>query len=211
MSAKLNLVGFRTHRLTVVSEAEPLPSRARSRWLCQCDCGKQVTVFGYNLSNGHTKSCGCLKVDELVERVTTHGLSRLHRKEYKAWKAIRDRCSNPNASNYHLYGARGITVSPVWDDFSKFLQDMGECPSSAHSIDRIDNEGPYAPGNCRWATKTEQANNRRSNRTVEAFGETLTLAQAVRKYAEPCGVNYSTVQARIHYGWPVERALTQKT
>lgn len=208
MAAKKDLIGFKYHRLTVVAEATKLRSDGPLRWLCQCDCGSTVEVVGGNLKNGHTKSCGCLKIEEFKERVTTHGLSRQYRREHQTWKAIHQRCQNPNVSGYDRYGGRGITVSPEWDTFDRFLEDMGPSPGSSHSIERRDNDGPYSPDNCYWSSKTEQANNRRTNRMVTAFGETASLAVMVRKYAERLGLKYATVQRRLNGGWSAEKALT---
>ena len=125
--------------------------------------------------------------------------------EYICWNAIRARCSNPKNPNYARYGARGITVCDEWkNNFLSFLADMGPRPSLAHSVERIDNDGNYEPSNCKWATKSEQANNRRSSTIIEMCGERKTLA-------EWCRVNRiapSTVCQRMNYGWKVERALT---
>lgn len=117
---------------------------------------------------------------------------------------MRRRCSDPNYSNYRNYGARGITVCEAWGDFSTFLADMGERPPGK-SIDRIDTNGNYEPGNCRWSTQKEQMTNVRTNRRVTIDGETMTLMQ----WAERIGIGYWTVQSRLKYGWPVERALTE--
>lgn len=127
-------------------------------------------------------------------------------REYHAWNAMRSRCNNPWNPNFARYGARGIRVCERWQsDFTAFLQDMGRCPSGQHSIERIDNDGDYAPENCRWATPKEQARNRRSSRLLSYRGATRTAAE----WAEVIGITQGTLHARLKEGWSVERALTQ--
>ena len=131
----------------------------------------------------------------------------LHRKflpEYRAWACMRTRCRNPNSQDYALYGGRGILVCERWNSFAAFLEDMGLKPSPKHSIDRIDNDGNYTPGNCRWATPKEQANNQRRSRRVEFHGEQLSLPE----WATRLGISRESLRDRLNNGWTVERALT---
>jgi hypothetical protein len=134
-------------------------------WLCRCDCGKERVVTSNSLRTGHTKSCGCLSREIAAQRQHKHGHARRNETpEYRTWKAMLTRCCNPHAPNYPDYGGRGITVCDrCRDSFGSFLEDMGEKPEPKHlySIDRINNEAHYEPGNCRWATWSEQMRNRR--------------------------------------------------
>lgn len=126
--------------------------------------------------------------------------------EYRAWSHMWSRCTNKNVKEYSYYGGRGITICAEWREFDNFLADMGQRPSSRHSIDRIDVNGNYEPANCRWATYTQQARNRRSNRIIEFQGERRTLAE----WAEAIGLDVRTLHSRLVGGWSLERALTQR-
>jgi hypothetical protein len=126
--------------------------------------------------------------------------------EYRAWVSMRNRCFNANDRDYQGWGGRGITVCSRWDSFELFLQDMGPRPSPRHSIDRIDNDGHYEPGNCRWATIDAQNQNRRTTTFVEFNGE----RRSVSEWARVLGLPQSTLWNRLYdRGWSVERSLTQ--
>lgn len=124
--------------------------------------------------------------------------------ESKAWKAMRQRCRNPRCREWKFYGGRGIGICQEWDDYPRFLADMGRRPSAKHSLDRIDNSRGYEPSNCRWATDTEQCRNRRNNHLITSGSETLSVAA----WSARTGIPYSTLLFRIRAGWDVERALT---
>jgi hypothetical protein len=137
---------------------------------------------------------------------TTHGKSKT--KEYAIWRGMRERCNTTTHFAYKRYGGRGISVCPQWDHpqgFQQFIADMGRRPPECVSIDRINNDGNYEPGNCRWATRKEQQRNTNYNRMLTAFGTTKCLAEWLEEYPMP----YNTLYNRLERGWTGEKALTQ--
>jgi hypothetical protein len=121
---------------------------------------------------------------------------------YKSWARMMTRCGNPNVGDFRHYGGRGITVDPAWHSFEVFLADMGERPPEM-TIDRIDGTKPYEPGNCRWATRRDQAINRRSTVWLDYRGERLTMTELAMRV----GIHYDTLRTRLKNGWPIEQAL----
>lgn len=164
-----NLVGNSYGRLTVISfnKKEKRKAHYRYFWDCRCQCGNIVSCVNIdNLRSGHTRSCGCLNIEATIERSTIHGCAKTGKRtaEHVIWANMLNRCSNVNSSHYNDYGGRGIKVCDRWkNSFENFLLDMKLRPSRFHSLDRINNDGNYELPNCRWATKLEQANNKRSN------------------------------------------------
>lgn len=130
------------------------------QWLCKCSCGGSIVVRGPHLRNGNTVSCGCKSAEELANHRTTHGLSDLP--EYHVWESALDRCRNPNNRQYGDYGGRGIRMFDQWrNDFAAFYAHVGPRPSEQHTLERINNDAGYEPGNLKWADRVEQNNNRR--------------------------------------------------
>lgn len=195
--------GDRYGRLTAISLAGRGPS-GRQIWKFKCDCGKEVEVLAKQVRNGHNSSCGCYRRECLVERSkanATHGMT--NSPEYHCWLAMRKRCGDPEHKSYARYGGRGISVCERWQDsFENFYADMGPRPSLQHTIERNDNDAYYNPQNCRWATKKEQARNRRSTVNLSVNGETICLTEA----AERLGLRVDTVWRRLNkHGWTVEQ------
>jgi hypothetical protein len=169
-------IGERFDRLVVLSEAEPEINLSRDiirrlkRWLCQCDCGNTTTVRDSGLKSGQVKSCSCLQRETARKLFFVHGESGTGKEtpEYRAWRHMIERCQNSNHKHYRHYGGRGIIVCKEWlESYEQFLKDVGRKPSSELTLERINNERGYEPGNVKWATRKEQQNNRRACRNYQ--------------------------------------------
>ena len=184
----LEMIGKQYGFLTGIGLAEK--RGAIQFMLCLCVCGKEHKASIYHLRSGKIKSCGCQKQKMIGAANTKHGFAPLYGKRkrgYGNWKAMVRRCSAPKDTHYAHYGGRGVSVCDRWlgeSGFQNFISDMG-VPVNGMSIDRIDNNGNYEPGNCRWATRQQQAENQRTNWRISISGEQMTAAEATRRLAIP--------------------------
>lgn len=195
-----SIIGKTFNFLTVLDFAG-LNKHNKAMFKCKCKCGNEIVAVGYQVKTGKTKSCGCYH----IEKITTHGAS--NSVEYQAWADLKDRCYNHNNKYYHDYGGRGIFVCRRWrKSFENFYKDMGERPSSDLSIERIDNNGPYAPWNCKWGTVKEQNRNKRTNRFIHYNAEALCISDFALKY----NIDRSTLRKRINIGWDIDDILSEQ-
>lgn len=190
-----DLTGQRFGKLTVLSRAASIDNDAA--WLCRCDCGAETTVRSGNLKRAKACTKWCSRV------ITTHGMART--KEYRAWRGIKKRCLVKSCALYKNYGGRGIGMFAEWQDsFEAFYRYVGKAPSPSHSIDRVNNDGNYEPGNVRWATYTQQARNTRRNHLLTHDG----ISMCISDWADFVGIRAGVIFTRLHHGWDVDRALT---
>lgn len=201
--------GQRFGRLTVIDPDRTIINRTGHHervCLVLCDCGTERVVHLRFLARGATRSCGCLNHEVIVSAHLQHGetKTRLH----QIWVGMKQRCTNPRKRAYKDYGGRGITVCPEWQNDYRAFRDWSITHGyeSMLSIDRIDNNGPYSPDNCRWIPLPDQARNKRSSRFFTCFGETKILADWMR---DPrCAVNGKALARRLKLGWPFAKAIT---
>jgi len=186
-----NIIGLRFGRLLVTGATE-IDRRGRKQWECLCDCGTVCLVIHTNLITGKTKSCGCIN----TERITKHGHS--HSRIYRIWIGIRARCFNPNNESYYRYGGRGIKVCDRWLNFELFYKDVSPSYKPDLSLDRFpDNNGDYEPNNFRWANRSQQARNMRSNRFLTINGDKKTVVE----WCEIYNVSKKCIYVRLKRGW----------
>lgn len=212
---RYDLRGEQFGLLTVIAYSHKT-SQGGSAWHCRCMCGRMVVRNGRSLQGGLATTCPVCRTERrraLCGRFGSqssnfkhgHASNNGNSRTYRSWQEMISRCYNPKKKGYHNYGGRGIVVCEIWRaSFLNFLEDMGERPKGM-SIDRIDNNGPYCPSNCRWTTSIEQANNMRKNHRISFNGKTQTIAQWAREYNIPVSI----LHGRITYDWPMENALTQ--
>lgn len=168
---------------------------------CVCKCGNKTVVSSSNLRSGHTKSCGCLRV-EFGASLAKHGMKRT--KIYSIWSNMIDRCYNKNNRSFNSYGGRGIKVCNRWRrSFVDFYRDVGE-PPHGRQLDRVDNNKGYSPSNFRWSTVSANCRNKRNNRIVRFGGEAMCLAS----WEDRTGISQKLILDRIRRGWDVGRILT---
>lgn len=206
--AGLNLTGQKYGRLTVVEQVGADKHQNRV-WDCLCDCGNTKTATTDLLRRGRTKSCGCMQSENAAHQgrlSKTHGhtVGKRATREMRAYWDMRARCYNPNNSRFADYGGRGIRVCDRWNDsFENFLSDMGRHPGHGFTLDRLRVDGDYSVGNCRWATYTQQARNRRSNRPViRSDGK---FYKTTLEAAEDAGVSANKLRQLIKTSKPLNR------
>ena len=181
-----DISGQRFSRLVALSYA------GEGKWLCRCDCGNMVAPRTDSLTGGNTTSCGCARRKN----------GSVSNPTYRVWQGIKMRCLNPNDTGYHNYGGRGIKVCERWLDFDTFLHDMGARPNG-FEIGRIDNNGDYEPGNCRWETRREQMSNTRRSHMLTWKGKTMTLTE----WAKRLGITPNALTDRIRRKLPMDQIM----
>lgn len=207
MTRILPILGARYDMLTVISEGVFRDKYRKTAYKCRCECGSENVYRSTHLRSGKIKSCGCQRQENFYKGWAEYCKNCLHtdskklKGAYKSWSGLKSRCLNPSNKAFKDYGGRGITVCERWlASFQNFLDDMGIRPEGL-TIGRIDNDGNYEPGNCRWETKKQQTNNTRM--TIRIDGEALVL------FCEKVGVDAMTVRHRIKAGWDLEKAMSQ--
>lgn len=202
MPPRKDLTGQTFGRLTATKRID---KNGRAYYVCQCSCGNVCEVFHSNLTQGFSKSCGCLSREIAADRVRTHGMSQS--KLYRVLKAMKDRCMLKSCKAYKNYGGRGITICDEWlgeNGFQNFYNwAMANGYIEGLTIDRINNDGNYEPSNCRWVDRITQGNNTRKNRFITYGGLRMTIAQWERYL----NLHSRTISNRIRYGWTDEECI----
>jgi hypothetical protein len=202
-----DITGKKFGRLTIIRKTDKKP-KDRYLWECICDCGKEIVVYGTCLYFGTAKSCGCLHTEITVNRnkkMATHRTS--NSRLYRIWSRMKERCCREENKDYKNYGARGITYYEEWENFLPFMEwALSNGYEEQLTLERIDVNGNYEPYNCKWTTMLEQANNKRTNRCIEANREKKTIAQWARKI----GITRQGLRYRLESEWNIEDLLTFK-
>jgi hypothetical protein len=199
MTGIIDLTGHRFGRLVVLHRV-PNKSPKKTRWAVLCDCGAASEATTANLRSGKVQSCGCLRREAALDATRTHGLSRSL--EARIYYSAKQRCTNTSDKKYADYGGRGIEFR--FTSLEGFLAALGSRPSRRHSVDRIDNDGHYEPGNVHWALSVSQGRNKRNNVMLTFKGRTQCLAA----WADETGMDYSALLGRIRLGWSDEKILS---
>ena len=202
MGKFINITSQVFNRLTVIEIAKEKTTPGHIWWRCRCQCGKEVVLASSQIRSGFTKSCGCLRKEKGRDMLFRHGMK--NSREYSAWVHMLGRCFNPRNGKFPLYGGRGIKVCERWQKFENFYSDIGPKPSSKHSINRVNNNGPYSPDNCVWSTSIEQSRNKNNNIRVVYRGASKTIME----WAEILDIPYMTLHSRIvRLKWSAENAI----
>lgn len=200
-----DLIGHRYGRLTVIANAPPAPNGGRMV-TCRCECGTTKDIRPHSLRSGRTLSCGCLFRELRAQGVARASHRMSESSEFRVWADMRRRCRDPRNTNFPHYGGRGIYVCDRWrDSFENFFADMGKRPPGM-TLERKDNDGPYSPDNCQWATRSAQARNRRTSRMLTHEGLTMSAPD----WADRVGIPLGVLKTRLQRGWSVARALTEE-
>jgi len=198
---RVSLARQKFHRLTVFGLMGYHVKTLHPYWLCRCRCGNWSIVLGQKLKNGKTKSCGCYKDENTGNRNRTHGMSKTL--AYSRWSDMHSRCYNAKVKHFPDYGGRGITIETRWHSFENFYADMNEPPNPSYEIERRNNDGNYGPANCYWATKKQQARNKRGTRWITINGITKCMAE----WLDSSSVKQPVAWKRLDRGWTPEEAL----
>lgn len=206
-----DLTGKKIGRLTVLRLSDITQESKKTKWICQCECGKIIEVFSGNLTSKTrpTQSCGCLSREKSSKRMKEKNPGYKHGKNntrlHVIWDAMKKRCYLKSHIHYSNYGGRGITVCEEWrNDFLNFYNwAIANGYKEDLTIDRIDSDKNYSPDNCRWITHKEQQNNKRTNHFVEYKGRKYTISQL----AEEKNIKYDILLYRINKGWDLEDAI----
>lgn len=177
----------------------------RENYLCKCECGNFINVDGHSLKSGNTKSCGCLKIEKLLQRSTTH--NKYHTRLYSIFEGMKKRCLNKNSINYKNYGDKGITIYKEWlDDFEKFYTwAINNGYNDDLTIDRINSNKNYEPKNCRWITQKQQCRNTSRNHLINYKNKNITIAE----FSEITNIPYSFCRYRINKKIPLENIIKE--
>jgi hypothetical protein len=197
MPKQLDLSGTRFGRLLVSPEVESIDGR-KAYW-CVCDCGAKKLIRSAYLQSGKVQSCGCLRSETSAATAKARQQPNAKRNQaiYHRWASMKQRCENPVNPFFKNYGGRGIVVCAAWSaSFDAFIADMGQPPTAAHTLDRIDNNGPYSPDNCRWALPSEQLRNQRRTILITIGSETL----AAKDWAVRTGISYQSITKEFRVG-----------